>query len=111
MEKYPRMLNITPGKVCGGGPYMLQGSSLRVRQCDQVSCEERQKYKCNRGYTGMKSELPKYTPLSNHMWENERVPEYERSRNARTHNYSYIKRLTRTETDTGLPQWMLRLKY
>jgi hypothetical protein len=67
----------SPGKLCQGGAYMMQGNSTRAKMCRQMAStqagkDEISRYNCGVGYHGMPGGGFKYTPISNDCWENER---------------------------------------
>ena len=72
--------DISPAKLCSPGPYTWQGSSQRARMCRALySTPEGRKsidrLDCGSGYHGVPSKNFKFTPLSDHNWENRRCDE------------------------------------
>jgi len=70
-------LEITPGKLCRGGPYTWQGNSARARMCRNMYSKPEGKaqidrYSCGSGFTGMPGRGFEYTPISDDRWNNRR---------------------------------------
>lgn len=68
---------VTPGKMCQGGPYMWQGNSKTSKMCRKMAetstgQKEINRYDCGVGFMGLPEHHFDYTPISNDDWKNER---------------------------------------
>ena len=66
---------VTPEKLCMGGPYMWKGDSEKSKFCRELGSttagmEDIHSYECGPGFVGMPRRKFDYTPLSNDNWEN-----------------------------------------
>ena len=74
---YNNNFEVTPGKLCRGGPYMWQGNSKKAKMCRRMAESKEGKkqinrYQCPSGFSGMPLNNWSYTPVSGPGWQNQR---------------------------------------
>lgn len=60
---------VTPAKLCSGGPYMYSSNPEKQQLCNSISPEEMSRYTCPSGFHGAPVHFD-YDPLSDDNWEN-----------------------------------------
>ncbi len=60
---------VTPAKLCSGGPYMYSSNPEKQQLCNSITPEEMSRYTCPNGFHGAPVHF-EYDPLSDDNWEN-----------------------------------------
>lgn len=60
---------VTPEKLCQGGPYMYSSNPEKLKYCQSLSPDDYYRYNCPCGYSG-RPVVYEYTPLSDDKWQN-----------------------------------------
>jgi hypothetical protein len=61
---------VSPEKLCQGGPYMYTSNPERQRLCSQFSQQDLAQYNCGKGFVGAPVHWD-YTSMSNDKWESD----------------------------------------
>ena len=60
---------VTPEKLCQGGPYMYSSNPEKLKYCQSLSPDSYFRYNCPCGFSGRPAVF-QYTPLSDDKWQN-----------------------------------------
>ena len=57
------LFEVTPEKLCDGGPYMYSSDPYLQQLCGQFSNKDLKRYECSHGYTGRPIDRSGYDPI------------------------------------------------
>lgn len=61
---------VTPAKLCAGGPYMYSSNVKRQQMCSEIPEKELQSVTCPYGQVGQPRRVLERSPISDDKWQN-----------------------------------------